>query len=271
MSSYAYIQHFLSSESLKVIMQSAPGVTFVIKEMTKHLANLLFVNGLFIFLVRKSTKSGAEYNIKLIGQPTNNFKFGAAIIGLSFAVIAPLIGLSFAVIAPLIVLVFNQNVLVVIAAVFISLGTARQIFASALDVVTTNLNTFISSWASTLLLLAKNRPEVSTTDWGSKATQAEMIMVSRKLEYNLPLKLDGVIPESRQILLEYLNEKKWELECQQAIRDDDSSCHAFYQHTAKKMREKLQIYDELEDLQERSGGVNAAILIALGTLIWLIS
>lgn len=260
MSSYAYIQHFLSSESLKVIMQSAPGVTFVIKEMTKHLANLLFVNGLFIFLVRKSTKSGAEYNIKLIGQPTNNFKFGAAIIGLSFAVIAPLI-----------VLVFNQNVLVVIAAVFISLGTARQIFASALDVVTTNLNTFISSWVSTLLFLAKNRPEVSTTDWGSKATQAEMIMVSRKLEYNLPLKLDGVTPESQQILLEYLNEKKWELECQLAITDDDSSCHAFYQHTAKKMREKLQIYDELEDLQERSGGVNAVILIALGTLIWLIS
>jgi hypothetical protein len=241
-------------------MQNASGVNFVIKEMTKHLANLLFVNGLFIFLVRKRTKSGAGYDIKLIRQPTNYFKFGAAVIGLSFAVIAPLI-----------VVVFNQNVLVVIAAVFISLGTARQIFASALDVVTTNLNTFISSWASTLLLLAKNRPKVSTTDWGSKATQAEMIIVSRRLEYDLPLKLDGVTPESQQILLEYLNEKKWEIECQQAITDDDSSCHAFFQCATKKMREELLIYDELEDLQERSGGVNAVILIALGTLIWLIS
>jgi hypothetical protein len=37
------------------------------------------------------------------------------------------------------------------------------------------------------------------------------------------------------------------------------------------MKEKMQIYDELEDLQERSGGINAVILIALGTLIWLIS
>jgi hypothetical protein len=37
------------------------------------------------------------------------------------------------------------------------------------------------------------------------------------------------------------------------------------------MREKMQIYDELEDLQERSGGVNAVILIALGTLVWLVS
>jgi hypothetical protein len=241
-------------------MQNASGVNFVIKEMTKHLANLLFVNGLFIFLVRKRTKSGAGYDIKLIGQPTNYFKFGAAVIGLSFAVIAILI-----------VMVFTQNVMIIIAAVFISLGTARQIFASALDVVTTNLNTFISSWASTLLLLAKNRPKVSTTDWASKATQAEMIIVSRRLEYNLPLKLDGVTPESQQILLEYLNEKKWEIECQQEITDDDSSCHAFFQCATKKMREKLQIYDELEDLQERSGGVNAVILIALGTLIWLIS
>jgi hypothetical protein len=241
-------------------MQNVSGVNFVIKEMTKHLANLLFVNGLFIFLVHRRTKSGAGYNIKLIGQPTNYFKFGAAVIGLSFAVIASLI-----------VLVFHQNVLVVIAAVFISLGTARQIFASALDVVTTNLNTFISSWASTLLLLAKNRPKVSTTDWSSKATQAEMIIVSRRLEYDLPLKLDGITQESQQILLEYLNEKKWEIECQQAITDDDSSCHAFFQCATKKMREKLQIYDELEDLQERSGGVNAVILIALGTLIWLIS
>ena len=241
-------------------MQNAPGVTFVMKEMVKHLANLLFVNALFIFLVRKRTKSGAEYNIKLIGQPTNYFKFGAAVIGISFAVIAILI-----------VMVFTQNVMILIAAVFISLGTGRQIFASALDVVTTNLNAFVSSWASTLLLLAKNRLMVTTTDWHSIESRVELILISRRLEYNLPVKLDGVTPKSQQILLEYLDEHKWELGYQQAITDDDSSCLAFFQYATKQMREKLQIYDELEDLQERSGGVNAVILIALGTLIWLIS
>ena len=240
-------------------MQNAPGVTFVMKEMVKHLANLLFVNALFIFLVRKRTKSGAEYNIKLIGQPTNYFKFSAAVIGISFAVISILI-----------VIVFTQNVMIIIAAVFISIGAGRQIFASALDVVTTNLNAFLSSWASTLLLLAKNRPMVTTTDWRSIESQVMLILISTR-EYNLPVKLDGVTPESQQILLEYLDEHKWELECQQAITDDDSSCLAFSQYATKQMIEKLQIYDELEDLQERSGGVNAVILIALGTLIWLIS
>lgn len=240
-------------------MQNAPGVTFIMKEMVKHLVNLLFVNALFIFLVRKRTKSGAEYNIKLIRQPTNYFKFSAALIGISFAVIAILI-----------VIVFDQNVRIVIAAVFISLGAGRQIFASALDVVTTNLNAFLSSWASTLLLLARNRLMVTTTDWRSIESRVQLILISTR-EYNLPVKLDGVKPESQQILLEYLDEHKWELKCQQAITDDDSSCLAFVQYATKQMREKLQIYDGLEELQERSGGVNAVILIALGTLIWLIS
>ena len=193
-------------------MQNAPGLTFVMKEMVKHLANLLFVNGLFIFLVRKRTKSGAEYNFKLIGQPTNYFEYSAAVIGISFAVIAILI-----------VMVFDQNIMIIIAAVFISLGTGRQIFASALDVVTTNLNAFVSSWASTLLLLAKNRLMVTTTDWRSIESRVELILISRRLEYKLPVKLEGVTPESQQILLEYLDEHKWELECQQAITDDDSS------------------------------------------------
>lgn len=241
-------------------MQNASGVTFVMKEMVKHLVNLLFVNALFIFLVRKRTKSRTEYNMKLIGQPTNYFKKIAAAIGISFWVIAILI-----------VVVFSQNVMIIIAAVFISFGAGRQIFASAMDVVTTNLNTFLSSWASTLLLLAKNRMMVTTTDWRSIERQVELILISRRLEYNLPVKLDGVKPESQQILLEYLNEHKWELEYQQAITYDDSSCLAFFHYATKQMREKLQIYDELEELQERSGGVSAVILIALGTLIWLIS
>ena len=90
-------------------------------------------------------------------------------------------------------------------------------------------------------------------------------------QYNLPVKLDGVKPESPQILLEYLEEHKWELEYQQAITYDDSRCHVFALYAIKQMKEKLLIYNDLKELQERSGGVNAVILIALGTLIWLIS
>jgi len=241
-------------------MQKARGLAFIMKEMVKHLVNLVFVQGLIIFSARKRTKSGAEYNIKLIGQPTNYFRISAATIGILFWVISILI-----------VFVFTQNVMILIAAVFISLGTGRQVFASALDVVTTNLNSFLTSWASILLLLAKNRLMVTTTDWRSIESRAEMILISRRLEYNLPAKLDGVKSESQQILLEYLDEHKWELEYQQAITNEDSSCLAFFHYATKQLREKMQIYDELEELQERSGGVNAVILMAIGVLVWLIS
>jgi hypothetical protein len=58
----------------------------------------------------------------------------------------------------------------------------------------------------------------------------------------------SVKPEIQQILLEYLNEHKLELD-QQAITYDDSSCLAFFHYATKQMREKLHIYDELEELQ----------------------
>ncbi|WP_458720425.1 hypothetical protein [Candidatus Nitrosocosmicus sp. R] len=232
------------------------------KEMVKHLVNLLFVNAIVVFLLRRRTKSGAEYNIKLIGQPTHYFEFSAAVIGIASWVIAVLIVIS-----------FDQNIMIVIAAVFISFGTGRQIFASALDVVTTNLNSFLSSWASTILLLAKSRLMVTTTtttDWNNIESKVDLIVVSTR-KYNLPVKLDGVKPESQQILLEYLDEHKWELEYRQAITYDDSSCLAFAQYATKQMIAKLLIYNQLEELQESSGGVGAIVFIALGTLIWLIS
>jgi len=227
--------------------------------MVKHLVNLLFVNGVFIFLVHKRKKSAGGYNINLIDQPTNYFEFSAALIGITSAVVAILL-----------VAQFDPNLMVVIAAVFISLGTGRQIFASALDVVTTNMNTFLSTWASTLLLLAKNKLMVPTAEWGSIETRVEMVLISMG-RYNLPVKLNGIKPESLEIILEYLNEHKWELEYQPAITCDNYSCLAFAQHATHQMKDKLLIYNDLNELQERSGGINAVILIALGTLIWLIS
>jgi hypothetical protein len=159
--------------------------------------------------------------------------------------------------------------MVIIAAVFISLGTGRQIFASALDIITSNLNSFLSSWASTLLLLAKDRQMVTTTiDWRDVQSQVKLILISTK-GYRLPDELDKGKPET--LLLEYFNEHKRELEYHQAITYDDPSCLAFAQYAMKRIVQNLLIYHELEELQEKNGGVNAVILIALGTLIWLIS
>ena len=108
----------------------------------------------------------------------------------------------------------------------------------------------------------------TTTDWRSIESKVELILISTH-KYNLPAKLDGVKPESQEKLLGYLDEHKWELEYQQAITSDDSSCLEFVQYATKQMITKLQIYYELEELQERSGGINSVILMTLGVLIWL--
>ena len=97
-------------------MQDAPGVTFVMKEMVKHLFHLVLINALSLFVVRKRTKSGAEYNIKLIGLPIYYYKSGAAVIGMLFDVTAILIVIAFDV---------NRDIMTVIVALFICIGTGR--------------------------------------------------------------------------------------------------------------------------------------------------
>ena len=98
-------------------MQNAPGVTYIMKEMVKHLFHLVLINALSLFVVRKRTKSGAEYNIKLIGLPIYYYKSGAAVIGMLFDVTAILIVFAFEI---------DIDIMVVIAALFICIGTGRQ-------------------------------------------------------------------------------------------------------------------------------------------------
>ena len=129
------------------------------------------------------------------------------------------------------------------------------------------MNAFLSSWVSTLHLLAKDR---QTSEWRLIEDRVEVILLGKNLEYDLPVKLHGVKPNSPQVD-KYLNERKWELEYQHDITSEDHSCLAFAQHALKQMMDKLQRYDQLVEVQERTEAVNNVILIAIGTLIWLLS
>ncbi len=234
-------------------------IAYILREMLKHLAVLIFVNALFIFLIRNPKSSHVEYDMKLIRQPTRDILVSAALISISFATISILL---------ISLIQWNQNILVVIAGFFISVGAGRQIFATAMDAITTNMNSFLSSWASILHLLAKDR--MTTSEWSSIETQVELILYGEGLQYELPAKLDRVKPDSPQVS-KYLNEHKWELEYLHSITGEDASCIAFAQHASKQMRDKLRIYDQLLEVQQRSGGANTVVLIAIGTLIWLLS
>ncbi len=233
--------------------------TYILRKMLNHLAVLIFVNTVYVSLRHIGKSSYVEYDMNLVKQQMQDVLITAAAIGVSFAAI------SFFVV---LIIQWDQNIMVVIAAFFISVGMGRQITATALDAVTTSMNSFLSSWASTLHLLAKNR--LMTPEWRSIENHVEAIFLGKKLEYDLPAKLAGVKPDSPQ-LYKFLNESKRELEYQDAITSEDPSCIVFAQHATEQMRDKLRVYDQLLEVQERSGGVNTVVLIAIGTLIWLLS
>jgi hypothetical protein len=233
--------------------------TYLLRKMLNHLAVLIFVNSVYVSLYHINKPSyHVEYDMKLVKQQMQNVLITAAAIGVSFGAISFLIVFS---------IQWNQNILIVIAGFFISVGMARQLLATSLDAVTTNMNAFLSSWASTVLLLARDR---QTSEWGVIEARLERILLGKKLNYDLPVKLHGVKPNSPQVY-KYLDESKWELEYQHAITSEDHSGLAFAQHATMHMRDKLQIYDQLLEVQERCGGVNNLVLIAIGTLIWLVS
>lgn len=234
-------------------------IAYTYRKMLKHLVVLIFVNTLFIFFIRIPKSSHVQYDMKLIKQPTRDIIISATIISVSFAAFSVLL---------IALIQWNQNILIVIAGFFISVGVGRQIFATAMDAITTNMNSFLSSWASILHLLAKDR--MATPEWSSIEIQVELILFGKGLQYELPAKLDRVKPDSPQVS-KYLDEHKWELEYPHSISGEDPSYLAFAQHATKQMGHKLQIYDELLGVQQRGGGANTVVLIAIGTLIWLLS
>jgi hypothetical protein len=168
---------------------------YILRKMLKHLVVLILINSVYISLHRISKSSHAEYDIKLVKQQSQNVLITASAIGVSSAAISILL---------VFMMQWNENILVVIASVFISVGLGRQIVATALDAVTTSMNAFLSSWASTLRLLAKNR---LTSEWRSIEDQVEAILLGKKLEYSLPAELEGVKRDSPQVY-KYLDESK---------------------------------------------------------------
>jgi hypothetical protein len=232
---------------------------YLLRKMLSHLAVLLLVNTVYISLRHIGKPSSyIDYDIKMVKQQMQDVLISATTIGVSFGAFSFLL---------VFMIQWNQNILVVFAAFFISVGMTRQIISTALDAVTTNMNAFLSSWASTLHLLARDR---QTSEWRLIQDRVEAILLGKTLEYNLPAKLYEVKPNSPQVY-KYLDERKWELEYQHAITSEDHSCLAFAQHAIKQVRHKLQIYDQLIDVQGRTGAVNNVVLISIGTLIWLLS
>jgi len=235
-------------------------IRYAMKKMYRHLANLVFIDSTMTLLVRfgKPSQAVKGYDMKLVNISTNDALVSAAIIGTSFAVLSVLL---------VYLTQHGINVWVIVAALFISFGTGRQIIAISLDTVTTSMDDFISSWASIIHLVAKNG---RTPEWQSIENQVETIFTYNELERKLPAEFKAAEPDSPQIY-KYIDEHKWELGYQPGVTPENHISLAFAQHAINQLMERLEKYDRLQDAQKKGGGANTVILIAIGTLIWLMA
>jgi hypothetical protein len=88
-------------------------IAYILRKMLKHLAISIFVNAVFIFLIRIPKSSHVKYDMKLVKQPAHDTLVSATLISISFSAISVLL---------MSLIQYPQNVPVVIAGFFISIG-----------------------------------------------------------------------------------------------------------------------------------------------------
>jgi len=231
-------------------------IAYIVKEMLRHLIIRLTLSATFVALRKK--KPATEYNIKLIRMKELEILVSAALIGVSFAILT---------IWLVVMIKGGASALIVAAGVLLSIGLSQQIMSISIDLITVNLNAFISAWSSMVYLLSKQRP---APEWRFIENEIHPVFFYPHIVYTLPRELDepkiGSAP-----LIKYVDEHKAEIDYPQAIYNDEPSLLSFAQYATEYIRDRLNVFDRLSNVQQRAGAINPVVFVALGTLIWLLS
>lgn len=234
---------------------------FVIKEMLQHLVVRLALTATLVDLVKKK-ENHTNYNMNLIRQNERTIILNAMLLGIAFGAIA--IWLVFSIKGD------DENMMIVVAGILLSLGLMQQIISIALDAVTISLSRFLSTWNSVINLLAKQK---TTPEWHVIRDETEEIFIFPQVSYSLPPGISKTIdPNAADKTVRYIAEHRWELSYPQAnFPGDEKSLVSFAQYAIEFLRGRLNMYDRLSTIQYRTGSINPVVFVALGTLIWLLS
>lgn len=231
---------------------------YILKEMLIHLIFRLTSTVTLVSLLEKQSES--EYKMTLIMQKERTLVINAMVLGIAFGVLA---------IWLVVAIKGFDNIMVLVAGVLLSFGLMQQLVSVGLDAVTTNIGRFLSAWNSALYALAKMKSSESE-GWSVLRAEAEEIFIMPQLVYSLPE------PIRRQPTInsisEYIDKRRWELEYPETVfHHDEKSLFSFAEYAVSFLRDRLDAYDKLLTMQQRTGTINPIVFIALGTLVWLIS
>jgi hypothetical protein len=230
---------------------------YILKEMLLHLAVRLTSTVTLMDLLKK--RVDPEYNMTLIMQNERTLVINAMVLGIAFGALA--IWLVF-------VIKGAENVMTVAAGVMISLGLMQQLVSVGIDTVTTNLGRFLSAWNSVLYILTKQKS--GGMRWAFLEREINEMFIMPQLVYSLPERIRKE-PTVNEISA-FIDEHRWELAYPETVfHHDEKTLLSFSEYAIAFLRERLDVYDRLLTMQQRTGTINPIVFISVGTLVWLLS
>lgn len=187
----------------------------------------------------------------------------------TIALNAMVLGVAFGALAIWLVLVIKgaENALIVIAGILLSFGLIQQIVSVGLDTATMNMGRFMSLWNSVLNVLAK---KWETREWRQVRDETEEIFVFPNITHALPSQIKNDM--SIEKISSYIDARRWELAHPQTVFEhDEKNLLSFSRYAIDFLRERLDVYNRLLTMQQRTGTVNPVVFVAAGTLVWLLS
>ena len=230
---------------------------YILKEMLVHLAIRLTSTVTLMDLLKKQIEP--EYNMILIMQKERTLVINAMVLGIAFGALA--IWLVF-------VINGAENIMTVVEGVIISLGLMQQLVSVGIDTVTTNLGRFLSAWNSVLHILAKQKN--GGVQWAFFEREINEIFIMPQLVYSLPerIRKEPTVNE----ISSSIDEHRWELAYPETVfHHDEKTLLSFTEYAIAFLRERLDVYDRLLTMQQRTGTINPIVFISVGTLVWLLS
>jgi len=183
---------------------------------------------------------------------------------------AMVLGIAFGALAIWLVFVIKgaENVMTVAAGVMISLGLMQQLVSVGIDTVTTNLGRFLSAWNSVLYILTKQKS--GGMRWAFLEREINEMFIMPQLVYSLPERIRKE-PTVNEISA-FIDEHRWELAYPETVfHHDEKTLLSFSEYAIAFLRERLDVYDRLLTMQQRTGTINPIVFISVGTLVWLLS
>ncbi len=198
-----------------------------------------------------------DYELSVVTSDENEVLSSASIIG----------GI---VVATLVVTIFLfqglSRIGLLVAGIFLAFGIGQQIISACLNVVATDVRTFISKWNTVVYSWSRTK---SGREWRFIEDHAVRIYISPFIIHILP-DYFGLKPSS-EVIEEFVRKNKHELDYDKKVGKEESSHLSFSEYAVHYLNDRLEFHDRVYEMKEKTGVIDPILFIAIGTIVWLIS